>query len=94
MFSTKKTTTHKFYLAFLGFIIFTILASVSAGAVTVTKSFWYDKNKVTGVTSNYRKYQKANIPSWSKFTGSKTTHVNSGWNFNTYERVNYYSGGY
>ncbi len=74
MFSTKKTTTHEFYLAFLGFI----LASVSAGAVTVTKSFWYDKNKVTGITSNYRKYQKANIPSWSKFTGSKTTHDNSG----------------
>ena len=51
----------------------------SVSAVTVTKSYRYDWNTVWEYSTNYHDHQYK---------------VDSGWNYNRYEVINYYTGGY
>lgn len=78
-------------LAVLGF---TMIGGVSASATSVVKHFKYDVNTITGIDSNYHGYQYINIPSWSKFSSSSTQKIGGGWNYNRYQKTNYYTGGY
>lgn len=72
-------------------MFFTIL---SVSAVTVTKAFKYDINTFTNSRGNYHAYQYRDIPSWSQYSHEVTTKIGGGWNYNRFEQVNYYTGGY
>ncbi|HCM90503.1 MULTISPECIES: hypothetical protein [Vagococcus] len=80
-----------FLLSILGITTF---SGVSASAVSVTKKYRYDYNTYYNTTMNYHAYQYINIPNSSRYTGFSEYQVGGGWNYNRYEHVNYYSGGY
>ena len=66
----------------------------SVSAVRVTKSYWYDWNTVWEYGTNYHNHQYISIPSWSRYYSYSEYKVDSGWNYDRYEVINYYSGGY
>ena len=43
---------------------------------------------------NYHNYQYIYIPSGSRYYSYSEYKVDSGWNYDRYEVINYYSGGY
>ncbi|EGL88516.1 hypothetical protein HMPREF9968_1894 [Streptococcus oralis SK255] len=45
-------------------------------------------------STNYHDHQYAWIPSWSRYEGYSEYKIGSGWNYDRYEVINYYSGGY
>ena len=66
----------------------------SVSAVRVTKSYWHDWNTVWEYGTNYHNHQYISIPSWSRYYSYSEYKVDSGWNYDRYEVINYYSGGY
>ena len=66
----------------------------SVSAVTVTKSYKYDWNTVWEYSTNYHGHQYARIPSWYRYDSYSEYKIGSGWNYNRYEVLNYYSVGY
>ena len=66
----------------------------SVSAVTVTKSYKYDWNTVWEYSTNYHDHQYARIPSWYRYDSYSEYKVGSGWNYDCYEILNYYSRGY
>ncbi len=66
----------------------------SVSAVRVTKSYWYDWNTVWEYGTNYHNHQYISIPSWSRYYSYSEYKIGSGWNYDRYEVINYYSGGY
>lgn len=43
---------------------------------------------------NYHRYGYIVIPEWSSYDSYSEYKVGPGWNYNRYEVINYYSGGY
>lgn len=80
------------------FLLFFVVCSLGISSVVfatrVVKSYIYDYNVFTGVDSNYHSYQYINIPSSSTFMWQNETKIGGGWNYNRYQVVKYYSGGY
>ena len=70
------------------------LFQYSVSAVRVTKSYWYDWNTVWEYGTNYHNHQYISIPSWSRYYSYSEYKVDSGWYYDRYEVINYYSGGY
>lgn len=66
----------------------------SVSAVTVTKSYRYDWNTVWEYSTNYHNHQYIWIPSWSRYDSYDEYKVDTGWNYDRYEVINYYTYGY
>ena len=43
---------------------------------------------------NYHAYRYKVIPEWSRYEGYSEYKVDSGWNYDCYEVINFYTGGY
>ena len=66
----------------------------SVSAVTVTKSYRYDWNTYYKTSMNCQKYNYINTLLWYRYDSYFEYKVGSGLNYNRYEVLNYYSGGY
>ena len=66
----------------------------SVSAESVLKSYRYDWNTAWKYSMNYHNYQYIYIPSGSRYYSYSEYKVDSGWNYDRYEVINYYSGGY
>ncbi|MFM9293921.1 hypothetical protein ACIY19_01715 [Streptococcus sp. ST14] len=66
----------------------------SVSAKTVLKSYRYDWNTYYRSRMNYHAYNYNVIPEWSNYHGYSEYKVGGGWNYDRYEVVNRYSGGY
>ena len=66
----------------------------SVSAITVTKSYRYDWNTAFEYSMNYHNHQYISIPSWSRYYSYSEYKIGGGWNYDRYEVINYYSGGY
>ena len=66
----------------------------SISAVSVLKTYRYDWNTYYRSSMNYHKHSYINVPSWSRYYSYSEYKVGSGWNYDRYEVINYYSGGY
>ncbi len=66
----------------------------TVSAVTVTKSYRYDWNTVWEYTTNYHNHQNIWIPSWSRYETYSEYRVGGGWNYERFEVIYYYTGGY
>ncbi|WP_125399169.1 hypothetical protein [Streptococcus oralis] len=63
----------------------------SVSAVSVLKSYRYDWNTVWEYGTNH---QYISIPSWSCDYSYSEYKVGGSWNYDRYEVINFYSGGY
>ena len=70
------------------------LFQTSVSAITVTKSYRYDWNTAFEYSMNYHNHQYISIPSWSRYYSYSEYKIGGGWNYDRYEVINYYSGGY
>ena len=70
------------------------IVTTTVSAVSVTKSYRYDWNVYTSTDMNYHNYQYVNIPSWSSYSYRDHYKVGGDWNYNRYEVVLHYTGGY
>ena len=66
----------------------------SVSAVTVTKSYQYDWNTVWEYSTNYHGHQYTWIPWCSRYDSYDEYKVGFGWNYDRYEVLNYYTGGF
>ncbi|CJD58127.1 Uncharacterised protein [Streptococcus pneumoniae] len=66
----------------------------SVSAVSVLKTYRYDWNTFYRSSMNYHKHSYINVPEWSRYYSYSEYKVGSGWNYDRYEVLNYYSGGY
>ena len=66
----------------------------SVSTVTVTKSYRYDWNTYYKTSMNCLRHSYINVPSWSCYYSYSEYKIGPGWNYNRYEVLNYYSGGY
>ncbi|CAM1667112.1 hypothetical protein SMIF22_12470 [Streptococcus mitis] len=66
----------------------------SVSAVTVTKSYRYDWDTYYRSSMNCQRYNYINPLLWYRYDSYSEYKVDSGWNYNRYEVLNYYSGGY
>lgn len=78
----------------MAFVFCFCMFVTTVSAVRVTKSFWYDYNHATGVSSNYHNYQYINVPNYVKFWYSEEYKVGGGWNYTRYEVLNHYTDGF
>lgn len=71
-------------------------ANMPAEAATrsALKSFRFNRNKITGVESNFTNHVYVKIPSWSRQTGYQNQQMDSNWNYVRYLHTNFYKGGY
>ncbi|WP_409441118.1 hypothetical protein [Lentilactobacillus hilgardii] len=67
---------------------------VRSGWMNVVKSYRFNRNKFTGNDSDFSDYRYERIPSSSHETSYRNSKIGGGWNYNRYQHVNYYSGGY
>ena len=70
------------------------LVQSSVSAVSVLKSYRYDWNTYYRTSMNYHRHRYINVPSSSRYYSYTEYKVGSGWNYDRYEVLNYYSGGY
>lgn len=90
-----KTMKKSAKVAFLASLYSIGLFQFSVSVVTVTKSYWYDWNTMWEYSTNYHNHhQYIYNPSWSRYYSYSEYKVASGWNYDRYEVLNYYSGGY
>ena len=66
----------------------------SVSAKTILKSYRYDWNTYYRYSMNYHAYDYRIIPEWSSYDSYEEFRVGGGWNYNRYEIVNHYKGGY
>ncbi|CJD31242.1 Uncharacterised protein [Streptococcus pneumoniae] len=66
----------------------------SVSAKTVLKSYRYDWNTFYRYSMNYHRYGYIVIPEWSRYDSYSEYKVGGGWNYDRYEVVNHYKGGY
>ena len=66
----------------------------SVSAVSVLKTYRYDWNIFYKSSMNYHRHRYIDIPSWSRYYSYSEYKVGGGWNYDRYEVINYYSGGY
>ncbi|HGK0559502.1 TPA: hypothetical protein ACJY0H_001105 [Streptococcus pneumoniae] len=62
--------------------------------MSVLKTYRYDWNIYYKSSMNYHRYSYTNDPSWFRYYSYSEYPVGSGWNYDRYEVLNYYSGGY
>ncbi|QKL33132.1 hypothetical protein [Streptococcus mitis] len=66
----------------------------SVSAKTVLKSYRYDWNTYYKSSMNYHAHYYKVIPEWSRYYSYSEYIVGGGWNYDRYEVVNHYRGGY
>lgn len=66
----------------------------SVSAVSVLKTYRYDWNTYYKSSMNYHAYDYKVIPEWSRYYSYSEYKVGYGWNFDRYEVINNYTGGY
>ena len=66
----------------------------SISAVSVLKTYRHDWNIFYKSSMNYHRHRYSDIPSWSRYYSYSEYKVDSGWNFDRYEVINNYTGGY
>ncbi|WP_050226586.1 hypothetical protein [Streptococcus pneumoniae] len=66
----------------------------SVSAVSVLKTYRYDWNIYYKSSMNYHRYSYINVLLCSRYYSYSEYKVDSGCNYNRYEVINYYSGGY
>ena len=66
----------------------------SVSAKSVLKSYRYDWNIFYRSSMNFHGYRYRYIPEWSHYYSYSEYKVGSGWNYDRYEVINYYTGGY
>ena len=66
----------------------------SISAVSVLKTYRCDWNTYYKTSMNCQRYNYINHLLWSHYYSYSEYKVGSGWNYNRYEVINYYSGGY
>ena len=66
----------------------------SISAVSVLKSYRYDWNTYYKTSINCQRYNYINLLLWYCYYSYSEYKVDSGWNYNRYEVINYSSGGY
>lgn len=67
---------------------------VNAATQHVVKQYKYDHNTIYGSNGNHYGFVYKNIPASSRYSGSQEYNVGGGWNFITYQHMNYFTGGY
>ena len=66
----------------------------SVSAESVLKSYRYDWNLFYRSSMNYHGHRYKVIPEWSHYYSYAEYKVGYGWNFDRYEVINNYTGGY
>ena len=66
----------------------------SVSAESVPKSYWYDWNTYYKTSMNCQRYNYINPLLWSRYYSYSEYKIGSGWNYDCYEVLNYYSGCY
>ena len=66
----------------------------SISAVSVLKIYRYDWNTYYRSSMNYHRLSYINVPSWSRYDSYSEYRVGGGWNYERFEVINYYTGGY
>ena len=66
----------------------------SVSAVSVLKSYRYDWNTYYKTSMNCQRYNYINLLLWYRYYSYSEYKVDSSWNYNRYEVINYSSGGY
>lgn len=66
----------------------------SVSAVSVLKIYRYDWNTYYKSSMNCQRYNYINPLSWSRYDSYSEYRVGGGWNYERFEVINYYTGGY
>ena len=66
----------------------------SVSAVSVLKTYRYDWNTYYKSSMNCQRYNYINPLLWYRYDSYSEYKISSGWNYDCYEVLNYYSRGY
>lgn len=66
----------------------------SVSAKSVLKGYRYDWNTFYRTSMNFHGFRYKNIPEWSYYYSYSEYKVGGGWNYDRYEVLNLFSGGY
>ena len=66
----------------------------SVSAKSVLKNYRYDWNFYYKSSMNFHGHKYKNIPEWSYYYSYAEYKVDGGWNYDRYEVINFYTGGY
>lgn len=75
-------------------LVFLFIGGKTVSAYEVLKSFQYDFNTYTGITSNYKNHTYIDIPRWSVYKSTSVYKIGSGWNYTRWKKINWYTGDY